>query len=99
MVMRVGKKVICVRDIPSNMIEEAIFILKSDIFEKQENKYESKTKEILIKEAEEFVNEYISKMENATTSNSIDKKYIAKKEIIYIMGLLILLSVCVSFVI
>ena len=25
-----NKKVICVRDIPSNLIEEAIFILKSD---------------------------------------------------------------------
>ena len=100
MFIRAGKKVVCVSDIPSNMIEEAIFILKSDIIEKQENKYEQKTKEILLREAEDFVNDYILKLENATEKKKdIDIKYTAKKEIVYITGLLILLGVCISFVI
>lgn len=100
MFIRAGKKVVCVRDIPSNMIEEAIFILKSDVIEKQENKYEQKTKEILLREAEDFVNDYILKLENATEKKKdIDIKYTTKKEIVYIIGLLILLGVCISFVI
>ena len=44
-----NKKVICVRDIPSNLIEEAIFILKSDD-EIENKKTKESRKQIILRE-------------------------------------------------
>lgn len=54
----INKKVICVKDIPSNLIEEAIFILKSDVVENENKKTELIRKEIILKETEDFLKEY-----------------------------------------
>ena len=55
MIMHVGKKIICMKDIPSNLIEEAIFILKPNVTQKENDKFENKTKEIILDEAEYIV--------------------------------------------
>ena len=59
----INKKVICVKDIPSNLIEEAIFILKSDVRANENKKTELIRKEIILKETEDFLKEYSDEFE------------------------------------
>lgn len=65
-----NKKVVCVKDIPSNLIEEAIFILKTDNIDSKDPKIKSIRKEIIQKETEELVNEYSSEF----LRNKIEEK-------------------------
>ena len=58
MITNTNKKVICIKDIPSNLIEEAIFILKTDIDASNE-KLKKKRKEIIGNEAESLLNDYM----------------------------------------
>lgn len=58
MITNINKKVICVKDIPSNIIEEAIFILKTDVASPNE-KIEKKRKEIVENEAKSFLKDYM----------------------------------------
>lgn len=59
MITNGNKKVICIKDIPSNIIEEAIFILKAD--EKSTGK--ARRKEFAMREAESFVTDYSKQLE------------------------------------
>ena len=61
---RINKKVICVKDIPSNVIEEAIFILKNDVSDDENKKRNMIRKEIILKETEELVKEYEEEFDN-----------------------------------
>lgn len=64
------KRIVVIKDIPSNIIEEAIFILKSEPGSKAEGKndknkgttvfYNKFGKDYLIKEAESVINNYIA---------------------------------------
>lgn len=102
MIMHLGKKIICVKDIPSNIIEEAIFILKTNVVDNKNTKLELKTKEIILDEAEEIVDEYIEKIHDErkiANQNNSEKLNQIKKEIIYILGLFIIACVCISIVI
>lgn len=58
MITNINKKVICIKDIPSNIIEEAIFILKTDSNSCNE-KIEKRRKEIIENEAENFLRDYM----------------------------------------
>lgn len=102
MIMNMGKKIICIKDIPSNLIEEAIFILKPNVTQKKNTIFEEKSKEIILDEAENIVDEYISKIQEKKDSekeNENIRKEELKKEVIYIAGLLIIVSICIAFVI
>ena len=101
MIMNLGKKIICVKDIPSNIIEEAIFILKSNIVDNKNTKFELRTKEIILDEAEEIVDEYLEKIQDERKLNNYKSERIKqiKKELIYILGLFIIACVCISVVI
>lgn len=100
MIMNLGKKIICVKDIPSNIIEEAIFILKSNVIENKNSKLEMKTKEIILDEAEEIVDEYLEKIQQKKVElNNEERNRQIKKELIYIIGLFIIACVCISIVI
>ncbi|MBR3887849.1 MAG: hypothetical protein IKJ32_01990 [Clostridia bacterium] len=70
MTSNTNKNVICVKDIPSNIIEEAIFILKEDI---DEDTVDIR-KEIARDEAEEFLSEYVIDLENIHRKNIKEKK-------------------------
>lgn len=60
MVTKVSSNVVRIKDIPSNLIEEAIFILKTNIKEDEKSKEIKKhSKDIILKEAEEIINEYM----------------------------------------
>ena len=84
------KNMVVLKNLPSNIVDEAIIVLKANkktkklqkienkkILENQENK---KDKEYILKEAEMIVNNYISKIENKENdkiiiSKSTDGKY------------------------
>ncbi|MGE5474021.1 MAG: hypothetical protein ACM3UU_07345 [Ignavibacteriales bacterium] len=59
-----SRKIVVLRDIPSNMIEEAILVLKSDGYsdnrnENEKNDVEKKRDFLIIKEAEAIISNYI----------------------------------------
>lgn len=84
------KNMVVLKNLPSNIVDEAIIVLKANkktkklqkienkkILENQENK---KDKEYILKEAEMIVNNYISKIENKENdkiiiSKDTDEKY------------------------
>ena len=78
------KNMVVLRNLPSNLVDEAIIVLKSNKKIKKLEKIEKnrgtslektkKEKEYILKEAEMIVNEYMSKIENK------DKKEIFNKE-------------------
>lgn len=85
------KNIVVLKDLPSNMVEEAIVILKPNIkignIPKEEKKKENikvgakgarSSKEYIVKEAEEVVNQYISNLEKPKQLEITNKKLIAK---------------------
>ena len=78
------KNMVVLKNLPSNIVDEAIIVLKANkktkklqkienkkILENQENK---KDKEYILKEAEMIVNKYISKIENKENDKIIVSK-------------------------
>lgn len=59
MVTKINKNVLLVKEIPSNLIEEAILILKTD-----DKKIKQKTREILMIEANEIINDCSNKLQS-----------------------------------
>lgn len=87
------KNIVVLKDLPSNMVDEAIIILKPNVkLEKKEEKKEEKKKEnvkvgakggrnpkeYIIREAEEIVSQYISNLEKPKQLEITNKKLIAK---------------------
>ena len=78
------KNMVVLKNLPSNIVDEAIIVLKANkktkklqkienkkILENQENK---KDKEYILKEAEMIVNNYISKIENKENDKIVISK-------------------------
>ncbi len=83
------KNIVVLKDLPSNMVDEAIIILKPNIkLEKIEEKKKENVrvgakggrnpKEYIIREAEEIVSQYISNLEKPKQLEITNKKLIAK---------------------
>lgn len=85
------KNIVVLKDLPSNMVEEAIVILKPNIKmkdikteeKKKENikvgaKNTKTSKEYIIKEAEEIVSQYISNLEKPKQLEISNQKLMAK---------------------
>ena len=83
------KNIVVLKDLPSNMIEEAIVILKPNIkIEKVRNKKKENvkvgakgkdnSKDYIIKEAEEIISRYISDLERPKQLEVTNRKLIAK---------------------
>lgn len=71
-----NRKVVYIKDIPSNLIEEAIFILKSDVEESDNKKLNIARNEIILRETEDLVKEYedeydLIEIEDETPSSNI----------------------------
>ena len=75
MITNTNKNIICVKNIPSNIIEEAIFILKPNVAEECLDI----RKEIARDEAEEFLGEYVFDLENLQRENKKQYKKINYK--------------------
>ena len=93
-----NKKVICIKDIPSNIIEEAIFILKTEEIENKNKKMRLLREEIILKESEELIKEYSEKI----IKNEIQEKENKMKNINDIklkIVLITILMVCICYLI
>ncbi len=93
------KNIVVLKNLPSNIIDEAIVILKSNKkikkLEKIENSKNSKqigevekNKDYMVKEAEMLVADYISKIENEEkiVINKETKKVVKRSKLLYILG-------------
>lgn len=88
----VMKNMVVIKNLPSNVIEEAFVILKPNLKVKELNtvnlegkeKYRINKEDYVIKEAELLVSEYISKIEkgeNIRKNNILEKRYKKLKKI------------------
>lgn len=81
------KNMIVLRNLPSNIVEEAFVVFKSNVkihkyekVNKMNNKEpKNKNKDYIIKEAELILNDYISKMEKTEYEKSIGNKKLKEK--------------------
>lgn len=98
------KNIIVLKNLPSNIVEEAIVVLKGNkiklpehIENKKETGKKNDTKDYILKEAEMVILNYISNIENKKQSNNkkIEKRYKRLKFIS--IGLLIALIVVIVF--
>lgn len=77
-----SRKIVVLRDIPSNMIEEAILVLKSDGYTDNKNSSEKNDAEkkrdfLIIKEAEMIISNYLL---NRNTANNEQKRQVNTKK-------------------
>ena len=101
------KNMVVLKDLPSNIVEEAYVILKpNQKFKKYIEKQEKGKKEIMpdyvVKEAEMVVSNYLSKIEeNKKLRNleveKIKKKYIKIKKIALFLGGIVILNIISLF--
>ena len=91
MITNLGKKVICIKEIPSNIIEEAFFIVKTD-FEhvKKENARESK-KKIVLSEATQLIDYYGKEIEQQKRD---EKEWVKKKKREVLIASSIFVGIC-----
>ena len=79
------KNMVVLKNLPSNIVDEAIIVLKTNKKVKKlqkieknknqvENENDKKDKEYILKEAEMIVNNYISKIENNDKKNIFNKE-------------------------
>lgn len=63
MITRINKNVISIKDIPSNLIEEAIFILKTSDTNEKGLTVKNKNKDIIMTEINEIIKDCSNKLE------------------------------------
>ena len=97
------KNMVVLKNLPSNLVEEAIVILKSSKKVKKLQKIEKKSKmekienhkkekDYVLKEAEMLVNSYISKLENNHEPKQNKTRYIRLKNYAYIASIIIIIE-------
>ncbi len=106
------KNIVVLKSLPSNIVEEAIIILKSNkyakkfqMIEKNNNKEleqkEGDGKEYIIKEAEAILSTYISKIEKnkyiEKPNKSLKEKYQKLKKYSIIVTILFVISFIINF--
>ena len=108
------KNIVVLKNLPSNMVDEAIIILKQtqkvkqkELVEKRFNNNEyklvhQKSKEYILKEAEMLVNEYINKIEkkydNKRIENNMNYKYQRLKKYSIALTIILLFSIIFNFI-
>jgi len=106
------KNMVVLKNLPSNMVEEAIIIFKETQKVKQKefidkcknlnsSEFQSKSKDYILREAEMLVADYISKIENkrkiSSNKNIIDK-YEKLKKYSIISTILLAISLIINFI-
>lgn len=107
------KNIVVLRNLPSNIMEEAIFILKSNKYAKKleiieknsklDNKNnKEKDNDYIIKEAEMIVSNYVTKIENNKTlekpNKTLKQKYTRLKNYSLIVSIALFISLVINFV-
>lgn len=95
-----NQNVICIKDIPSNIIEEAIFILKPQNEGIFNSKISLERNEILRKETEELISEYSNEFEKIKFENEtmLSKKKTKIIKSILVITLFSLIGILISIV-
>lgn len=106
------KNIVVLKNLPSNVVEEAIVILKSNkyvkkfqMIEKNNNKEmkqnETEGKDYIVKEAEAVISSYISKLENnkciERPNKALNEKYKKLKKYSIIMTIFFAISFIINF--
>ena len=101
------KNMVVLKNLPSNLVEEAIVILKSSKKVKKlekinktnqkEEQIDKKEKDYILKEAEMLVSGYISKLENENEQKTIktiknSKKYMRLKKYAYLSSFIMIIQ-------
>ncbi len=104
------KNIVVLRELPSNIIEEAIFIVKSNKYakkfetieknskQKNEQKKE-KDKEYIVKEAEMIVSNFVTKIENNKVPEKPSKTLKTKYKILRNYSLIVSIGLFISLII
>lgn len=107
------KNMVVLKNLPSNMVEEAIIIFKENqkVMEKElidkSNKInfsepQTKSKEYILKEAEMLVTDYINKIEEKSKTNKTEKnlksKYKNLKKYSIVSTVLLIISLIINFI-
>ncbi len=99
------KNTVVLKNLPSNIVEEAIIVFKANIKLKEEQEMNNNTeinknrkeKDYILKEAEMLVNNYIRRVEEKKRikneiQKKVDKKCKNLKKYVFIMGIILLLE-------
>ena len=89
-----NKKVVCVKDIPSNLIEEAIFILKSDVVDDKNSKTKGARREIILKETEDLVREYSDEFDRMEIEEENEKVITNEFKMKIVLSAVLVVLVC-----
>lgn len=95
------KNIIVLKDLPSNIIDEAIVILKNNKIKKNE-KLENNNEYIntsIINEAKNVITEYIEKLEQPKKDKIKERRLLLKYKKLQIFTILITVMMIISFVI
>jgi len=103
------KNMVVLKNLPSNMIEEAIVIFKEnskikakDVINKsnQLSQIQGKSKDIIFKEAEMLVNDYVKRVESSKNKKIFDKKINDKflKKYSIVITILFIISLTINFI-
>ena len=103
------KNMVVLKNLPSNMIEEAIVIFKEnskikakDVINKsnQLSQVQGKSKDIIFKEAEMLVNDYVRRVESSKNRKIFDKKINDKflKKYSVVITILFIISLTINFI-
>ena len=105
------KNMVVLKNLPSNMVEEAIIIFKETQKAKQKELIEksqkinssttsAKSREYILKEAEMLVTDYINKLENKKTEKNRDirAKYNKLKSYSITSTILLIISLIINFI-
>ena len=103
------KNMVVLKNLPSNMIEEAIVIFKEnskikakDVINKsnQLSQIQGKSKDIIFKEAEMLVNDYVKRVESSKNKKIFDKKINDKflKKYSIVIKILFIISLTINFI-
>ena len=103
------KNMVVLKNLPSNMIEEAIVIFKEnskikakDVINKsnQLSQVQGKSKDIIFKEAEMLVNDSVKRVESSKNRKIFDKKINDKflKKYSVVITILFIISLTINFI-
>ena len=103
------KNMVVLKNLPSNMIEEAIVIFKEnskikakDVINKsnQLSQVQGKSKDIIFKEAAMLVNDYVKRVESSKNRKIFDKKINDKflKKYSVVITILFIISLTINFI-
>ena len=103
------KNMVVLKNLPPNMIEEAIVIFKEnskikakDVINKsnQLSQVQGKSKDIIFKEAEMLVNDYVKRVESSKNRKIFDKKINDKflKKYSVVITILFIISLTINFI-